>query len=226
MISPHSEQSFLDTYWEKKPVILKRDQPEYWEGLMSLQNVEAMKESADIVGRSPAPFKRGVPELPDYDDAFDAYLDGASLVMNQADKVRAAGVGSVKKSTATSKKNPAGALSPPPFPFVSPLPLTHRTFLSFRLCLLSAAAVLLLGLPLGLEAHRTVLPGPQPALPALLLRNVPHPSGGPGGASTHRRPRRVHPAVQRAQAVEDLQRPPEASHDRGDAGERRTCPVS
>ena len=88
MIAPHSEQSFLDTYWEKKPVILKRDAPEYWEGLMSLQAVEAMKESAGILGRTAAPFKRGVPDLPDYDDAFDAYLDGASLVMNQVDKVR------------------------------------------------------------------------------------------------------------------------------------------
>jgi len=48
LISPFSKQAFFDEYWEKQPLVVKRNQPNYFCSLLSLDEVDRVLTTLDL----------------------------------------------------------------------------------------------------------------------------------------------------------------------------------
>src|SRR5437868_697578 len=48
LISPFSKDVFFSEHWEKQPLVVKRDRPDYYRGLLSLDEVDRVVTTLDL----------------------------------------------------------------------------------------------------------------------------------------------------------------------------------
>ena len=58
LVSPVSEEEFLARYWEKKPLIVHREDPGYYGDLFTLQDFDESITGVPVTSRPPKPLPR------------------------------------------------------------------------------------------------------------------------------------------------------------------------
>jgi lysine-specific demethylase/histidyl-hydroxylase NO66 len=100
LLRPIAVESFLGEYWEKQPLLVSKKEPEYFRALPGLDAVDELitattsgssrsaddgrlVRSRDEFDVSQRGFRMDANGLPDIQDAYRAYRDGYSLVLNR-----------------------------------------------------------------------------------------------------------------------------------------------
>ena len=96
LIAPHSLQDFSENYWDKKPLIIQRNDRSYFESLMTIKNVDEILDfhrpkGSDIrVVKNQEPLDKNKYENTDgslrLNQIYASYADGYTVVINEIDR--------------------------------------------------------------------------------------------------------------------------------------------
>lgn len=96
LIAPYSLQDFSENYWDKKPLIIQRDDRSYFESLMTIKNIDEIldfnrpKGSSIRVVKNQEPLNKSKYENTDgslkLNQIYASYADGYTLVVNEIDR--------------------------------------------------------------------------------------------------------------------------------------------
>lgn len=86
VLAPQDERAFLDQVWERKALHIQHEDASYFKDVMTLEDLEdvLLNTVEDEEYGETLTFKQQQQVY--YDNAFRAYLDGASVVINHVDK--------------------------------------------------------------------------------------------------------------------------------------------
>lgn len=96
LLEPVGLSTFLEQYWENEPLILHREQADYYQSLFSIENVDQVLDLHRPTGNSIRVVKNQVPLLPgkyengdgslNLNQLYAAYADGYTVVINEIDR--------------------------------------------------------------------------------------------------------------------------------------------
>lgn len=95
LLSPIDLDTFFEEYWEKKPLLVSERDPDYYADLMTLEDVDNLvfygkqdpsKDVRFVKGMEP-PYRNYLrPEMPFINQAYAAYNEGYTIVVNEVHK--------------------------------------------------------------------------------------------------------------------------------------------
>ena len=125
LLRPVTPEEFLGSFWERRPLHVRRDHPAYYCSLPGLLDVDGLITTTELVGRGRTPsgrvvrtspdgrvtdreFRRNADGTPDVHDIYRCYDGGYTIVLNSVHR-RSPAVAAVCRALETDLQHPVGA---------------------------------------------------------------------------------------------------------------------